>query len=86
MIPDPDNVDLECKVNGSVTQSDNTRNMIFNISTLISYVSSYMTLEPYDTILTGTPDGLGPVHDGDIISARLGNIAEIMFHVRNVNV
>jgi 2-keto-4-pentenoate hydratase/2-oxohepta-3-ene-1,7-dioic acid hydratase in catechol pathway len=68
-------------VNGKVTQSDNTKNMIFNVSQLISYVSKYMTLEPFDTILTGTPDGLGPVHGGDVIQGFLGNLTSIRFDI-----
>ncbi|ODN01264.1 Acylpyruvase FAHD1, mitochondrial [Orchesella cincta] len=78
-IPDPNNMLLECKVNGEVTQSENTSQMIFNVQQLISYVSKYMTLEPYDVILTGTPDGFGPLRPGDVVEGRLGNITSITF-------
>ncbi|CAL8141149.1 unnamed protein product [Orchesella dallaii] len=78
-LPDPNNVHLECKVNGEVTQSENTSQMIFNVQQLISYVSKYMTLEPYDVILTGTPDGFGPLNAGDIVEGKLGNLTSITF-------
>jgi len=79
LIPNPNDIHLECKINGNVTQAANTSEMIFNVESLISYISKYMTLEPYDVILTGTPDGLGPLNDGDIIEGQLGNITTIRF-------
>jgi len=55
--------------------------MIFSVPKLIAYVSKYLTLEPYDTILTGTPDGLGPIYPGDEIKGYLGNISSVTFQV-----
>ena len=55
---DPSNLDIQCKVNGEVRQSNNTKNMIFNCATLISYISQHMTLKPGDVIFTGTPEGV----------------------------
>ncbi|MFS0823118.1 fumarylacetoacetate hydrolase family protein [Bacillus sp. 1P02SD] len=55
---DPSNLDIECKVNGEVRQSSNTKHMIFNCATIISYISKYMTLKPGDLIFTGTPEGV----------------------------
>lgn len=55
---DPASLAIECKVNGEVRQSANTKDMIFNCAYLISYISRYMTLEPGDVIFTGTPDGV----------------------------
>lgn len=83
-VPDPNNVHLECRVNGKVTQSENTSQMIFNVQQLISYVSKYMTLEPHDVILTGTPDGFGPVKEGDSIEGRLSNLTSIRFKAKEV--
>ena len=57
-IPNPDQLHLECRVNGEVRQSSNTSDMIFNCATLISYISHYMTLQPGDLIFTGTPEGV----------------------------
>lgn len=55
---DPTNLDIRCKVNGEERQSNNTKNMIFNCATLISYISQHMTLKPGDVIFTGTPEGV----------------------------
>ncbi len=57
-IADPMNLTLQTIVDGKVTQTGNTCDMIFNIPTLIEYFSSFMTLLPGDLILTGTPDGV----------------------------
>lgn len=58
-IPDPQNLSLVTKVNGEVRQNGNTKDMIFPIDELIAQVSRYVTLEPGDVILTGTPSGVG---------------------------
>ncbi|WP_138420525.1 fumarylacetoacetate hydrolase family protein [Aquibacillus sediminis] len=55
---DPSGLAIECKVNGEKRQSSNTKYMIFNCSSLISYISQYMTLKPGDVIFTGTPEGV----------------------------
>ncbi|HET9108596.1 MAG TPA: fumarylacetoacetate hydrolase family protein [Steroidobacteraceae bacterium] len=58
-VPDPSALSLWLSVNGQVCQDGNTRNMIFNVPTLISYISQFMTLLPGDIISTGTPSGVG---------------------------
>ena len=57
-IPDPHDLWIRTVVNGSLRQDSSTSNMIFSIGKLISYISSYLTLEPGDIISTGTPDGV----------------------------
>ncbi len=57
-IPDPQNLKLECRVNGEVRQSSNTNDMIFGCKTIISYISQVWTLKPGDIIFTGTPEGV----------------------------
>jgi 2-keto-4-pentenoate hydratase/2-oxohepta-3-ene-1,7-dioic acid hydratase in catechol pathway len=57
-IPDPDNLDVSCSVNGELRQSGNTRDMIFNVAAIISYASQHLTLKPGDVIFTGTPEGV----------------------------
>jgi len=71
-IPNPQNVDLWLKVNGVDRQKGNTKDMIFTVPNLISWVSQYFTLEPGDLLLTGTPAGVGPVRAGDKIDCGLG--------------
>ena len=58
-IADPHHLDLWLKVNGKLLQSSNTSDLIFNIPTLVSYISHFMTLLPGDIISTGTPAGVG---------------------------
>ena len=55
---DPTNLSIQCKVNGEVRQSANTRDMIFDCATIISYLSQHLTLKPGDIIFSGTPDGV----------------------------
>ena len=58
-IGDPQNLDMSLDVNGERMQTGNTRTMIFPVDELISYVSEYVTLEPGDLLITGTPPGVG---------------------------
>ncbi|MBC8554555.1 MAG: fumarylacetoacetate hydrolase family protein [Bacteriovoracaceae bacterium] len=58
-IPCPNNLKLWCKVNGETRQQSNTSNLIFNVETLVEYISHSMTLMPGDIIATGTPGGVG---------------------------
>jgi len=57
-VSDPNQLHLECRVNGEIRQSSNTKDMIFTCAELISYISQYMTLKPGDLIFTGTPEGV----------------------------
>ena len=57
-VNDPNGLRIRCHVNGVLRQNSNTRDMIFSVSEIVSYVSSYVTLEPGDLILTGTPEGV----------------------------
>jgi 2-keto-4-pentenoate hydratase/2-oxohepta-3-ene-1,7-dioic acid hydratase in catechol pathway len=58
-IPDPHRLSIWLKVNGELLQNSTTADLIFDIPTLVSYVSHYMTLLPGDVISTGTPAGVG---------------------------
>lgn len=55
---DPGHLSISCEVNGTVRQSSNTSNLIFDCATIVSYASQYMTLKPGDIIFTGTPGGV----------------------------
>lgn len=76
---DPSNLDIWLKVNGEMKQRGNTNQMVFSVDELISYVSRIMTLEPMDIIATGTPAGVGPMHDGDTIEAGIERIGTLRF-------
>nr|ADD38758.1 Fumarylacetoacetate hydrolase domain-containing protein 1 homolog [Lepeophtheirus salmonis] len=80
-IPDPGHVQLQCFVNDEMRQDGNTEDMIFSVSNLISYISDYFTLEEGDLILTGTPEGVGPVRNGDVIRGTIPNVIDIEFIV-----
>jgi len=81
-IPDPANIQLWLKVNSEVKQDGNTKDMIFSIPFLISFLSKYFTLEEGDVVLTGTPSGVGPVNQGDVIQAGLSNLVTMKFSVQ----
>jgi 2-keto-4-pentenoate hydratase/2-oxohepta-3-ene-1,7-dioic acid hydratase in catechol pathway len=68
-------------VNGAVRQDGNTSDMVFSVERIVSAVSEVMTLEKGDLILTGTPSGVGPIADGDVISAGIEGIGEGSFFV-----
>ncbi len=57
-VGDPNGLGVRCLVNGTVRQNSNTRDMIFSVREIVSYVSAYIPLEPGDLILTGTPEGV----------------------------
>lgn len=57
-IENPNNLRLTTKVNGELRQNSNTADMIYSVEELVSYISQYMTLEPGDLIMTGTPEGV----------------------------
>ncbi|WFD42500.1 acylpyruvate hydrolase [Malassezia psittaci] len=71
LIQDSSDVELWLKVNDQLKQNGNTQDMIFNVPTLLAHVSSIMTLEVGDVLLTGTPKGVGQVKPGDNITAGL---------------
>jgi 2-keto-4-pentenoate hydratase/2-oxohepta-3-ene-1,7-dioic acid hydratase in catechol pathway len=66
-IPDPDNLDLSTTLNGQVMQSHNTRDMIFSVRRLISFLSEDTTLQPGTLIFTGTPQGVGYHRDPRVL-------------------
>lgn len=82
-IPNPQNLRVWLKVNGLTKQDGTTKDMIFSISYLISYISGFFTLEPGDLILTGTPSGVGPVRSGDVIEAGIEDLISVKFPVES---
>jgi 2-keto-4-pentenoate hydratase/2-oxohepta-3-ene-1,7-dioic acid hydratase in catechol pathway len=68
---DPADTLITCSVNGQMRQMASTRDMIFPVRQLVAFISSVMTLEPGDVILTGTPAGVGPLVDGDEVEVEI---------------
>jgi 5-oxopent-3-ene-1,2,5-tricarboxylate decarboxylase/2-hydroxyhepta-2,4-diene-1,7-dioate isomerase len=77
-VPDPHALALRTRVNGVVTQQGNTRDLISDIPALIEYLSGFMTLNPGDTILTGTPDGVVNVNVGDEVVTEIDGIGRLV--------
>jgi 5-oxopent-3-ene-1,2,5-tricarboxylate decarboxylase/2-hydroxyhepta-2,4-diene-1,7-dioate isomerase len=77
-VPDPMALALKTTVNGKVTQEGNTKDMIFDVPFLIEYFSSFMTLNPGDLILTGTPDGVVDCQPGDVVVTEIEGIGALM--------
>jgi 5-oxopent-3-ene-1,2,5-tricarboxylate decarboxylase/2-hydroxyhepta-2,4-diene-1,7-dioate isomerase len=73
-VPNPMALKLTTRVNGKTTQQGTTSDMIFDIATLIEYLTSFMTLNPGDIILTGTPEGLADVKAGDVIETEVEGV------------
>ena len=71
------NLALQTTVNGKITQTGNTRDMIFDIPFLIEYFSGFMTLQPGDLILTGTPDGVVDCKVGDVVVTSIESIGNL---------
>ncbi|HWM41349.1 MAG TPA: fumarylacetoacetate hydrolase family protein [Burkholderiales bacterium] len=80
-IPDPGNLDLSISVNGEKRQAANTRDLILPVPKLIEWASSFYTLHPGDVLLTGTPQGVGPVRPGDVMLASLERVGEMRVEV-----
>ena len=85
---DPDNLKLECRVNGETRQSSNTNDLIFNCRQLISFISRYIMLKPGDIIFTGTPEGVIAgypkekqlwLKPGDKVACSLEKLGELKF-------
>jgi 2-keto-4-pentenoate hydratase/2-oxohepta-3-ene-1,7-dioic acid hydratase in catechol pathway len=77
-VPDPQDLDIETRVNGVTVQHSSTANMVFTVAALVSQLSAVMTLEPGDIIATGTPGGIGGaqnpprfLHAGDVVEVEI---------------
>jgi 2-keto-4-pentenoate hydratase/2-oxohepta-3-ene-1,7-dioic acid hydratase in catechol pathway len=71
---DPTGVTVETRLNGDVVQNGTTEDMVFGVATLIEYITTFMTLLPGDVILTGTPEGVGPIRDGDVVEVEVEGV------------
>ena len=79
---DPSDAIITCRVSNQPRQMASTRDMVFNVSMLIAYISAVMTLEPGDLIFTGTPAGVGPLKDGDEVVAEIEGLGRLSNPVR----
>ncbi len=79
---DPANLDLEARVNGETVQKSNTSDLLYDVPTIIEWVTRVMTLEPGDVILTGTPGQPGDLHDGDTVEIEVEGVGVLSNPVR----
>ena len=78
----PDDASIELRVNGETKQSSDITNLIFDVPSLIEEITTYLTLEPGDVIITGTPAGVGPLSDGDEVEIDIEGIPTLRHDVR----
>jgi acylpyruvate hydrolase len=81
-VPQPENLQLTLTINGVLRQNANTSQMIFTIARIVSFISNIMTLERGDLILTGTPEGVGEIKEGDVLEAHLGSLCSLTVDVQ----
>ncbi len=84
-IPDPENLAISCDVNGQRRQDARTDDMIFDVPTLIAYISAICTLEPGDLIFTGTPSGVGAasgtfLQPEDVVTTTIEGLGNMVNH------
>jgi len=72
--PNVDDLEVVTRINGEERQRGHVGIMLFSIVDLLVYVSRMMTLEPGDLVLTGTPEGVGPLADGDNIEVEVSGV------------
>jgi 2-keto-4-pentenoate hydratase/2-oxohepta-3-ene-1,7-dioic acid hydratase in catechol pathway len=74
---DPSDAEIRCEVGDEVRQLARTKDMIFDVPTLVSYISHVMTLLPGDVVLTGTPGGISPILDGETVTVSIEGIGSL---------
>ncbi|MFN2646747.1 MAG: fumarylacetoacetate hydrolase family protein [Burkholderiales bacterium] len=81
-VPDPGALAVKISVNGAVRQDAHTSDLILTVAQLIEWGSAFYTLHPGDVILTGTPQGVGPVRPGDVMEATIERIGSMRVEVK----
>lgn len=71
---DPRDLRVSCRVNGKTTQDSRSSDMVFGPYELLSFISNIMTLNPGDLVITGTPSGVGPIRDGDVVEVEIEGV------------
>lgn len=79
---DPNNVRIQLYLNGELKQDSSTKEFIFKVEHLISFISKVMTLNPGDIITTGTPPGVSPMKSGDVVEVKIEGIGTLRNYVK----
>ena len=89
-VPDPQDLSIRGWLNGEIRQNSNTSDMIFTVAEIISYISQYMTLDPGDVVITGTPPGVimgredkAWMKEGDSYAVEIGNLGKLSNTMRS---
>ena len=81
-LPDVQNLHFHLDINGKTVQQGHTADMLFKVDEVVSYISQFFTLKMGDLVYTGTPAGVGPVHEGDRLEGYLEGRKVLEFNVR----
>ncbi len=81
-VEDPRDLSLEVRVNGEVRQRSRTGRLLYTIGEVLSRLSRYVTLEAGDVVLTGTPEGVGPLRPGDVVEVEIEGVGRLVNPVR----
>ena len=84
-VPPLDDVTLVTRVNGEERQRARSAEMVFPIGALLAYISTIMSLEPGDLVLTGTPAGVGVLHEGDVVEVEIEGVSSVRNPVRKAS-
>lgn len=76
-IPAPDSLSINIKINGQTKQEAHTSDLIVKVADLVAWASTFYSLHPGDVLLTGTPQGVGPVKPGDVMDATIERIGSM---------
>lgn len=78
-------VEIRCEVDEEVRQLGRTSDMVFDVATLVSYISHVMTLLPGDVVLTGTPEGVSPILDGQTVTVSVEGVGTLVNKVASID-
>jgi 2-keto-4-pentenoate hydratase/2-oxohepta-3-ene-1,7-dioic acid hydratase in catechol pathway len=81
---DPTDLRVQTRINGVLRQDGHTSDLIFPVPVILSYISRFLTLAPGDVVLTGTPDGVGPLAPGDVVEVSVDAIGTLANRVAGV--
>ena len=84
-ITNPDSLEISLSHNGKNRQQSNTSRMIFSTAKLIAYASSFYSLYPGDVIMSGTPEGVGPVEIGDVLECNIEKIGSMQVPIKAIS-
>jgi len=80
---DPNDAVVRTRVNGEIRQQASAVDMVFGVATLLEHITTFMTMLPGDALLTGTPEGVGPLADGDVVEVEVEGVGVLRNEARS---